>query len=318
MFDIQKIREAQKRIEKQIKRTELIKSILFKELDLYLKLECTQLTNSFKIRGALSKMTTLIDEEKARGVMTVSSGNHGAAVSYAAHLLGIHKADIIVPKVTPQSKIDNIKQYGANVLVMGENYDEAHHLGEAYRLKHGMTYIDAYYEDEAIYAGQGTIGLEILEAIPDVEEILVPVGGGGLITGIGTAAKAIKPDVRIVGLQTSACPAMINAIKDNVFYEKYPIDTSICDALVGGIGKRAFEMKDQIIDDIIEVKEEHIFESTKRVVLEEGIIAEPSSSLYAAAILADPERFAKRKCVMVVSGGNIDKNILNKIKEEKK
>ncbi|MCK5763545.1 MAG: pyridoxal-phosphate dependent enzyme [Clostridiales bacterium] len=259
-------------------------------------------------------MTTLTSEEKALGVMTVSSGNHGAAVSYASKLLGIEKADIIVPKVTPQSKIDNIKFYGANVLVMGNDYDEAHKLGEEYKLEHNMTYIDAYYEDEEIYAGQGTIGLEIIESMPDVDIILVPVGGGGMITGIGTAVKSLKPDVKIVGLQTSACPAMIKAIEDNVFYEEYPIDESICDALVGGIGKRAFDMKDQIIDYMIEVDEKEIFEATKNVVLKENIIAEPSSSLYAVAIKKNIELFKGKKCVAVISGGNIDSKILEEIR----
>ena len=314
MLNLKKIQEARTRIENIIKTTELKKSVLFDEVDLYIKLECTQLTNSFKIRGALSKMTTLTSEEKALGVMTVSSGNHGAAVSYASKLLGIEKADIIVPKVTPQSKIDNIKFYGANVLVMGNDYDEAHKLGEEYKLEHNMTYIDAYYEDEEIYAGQGTIGLEIIESMPDVDIILVPVGGGGMITGIGTAVKSLKPDVKIVGLQTSACPAMIKAIEDNVFYEEYPIDESICDALVGGIGKRAFDMKDQIIDYMIEVDEKEIFEATKNVVLKENIIAEPSSSLYAVAIKKNIELFKGKKCVAVISGGNIDSKILEEIR----
>jgi|LGOV01.1.fsa_nt_gb threonine dehydratase len=314
MLNLKKIQEARMRIGNIIKKTELKKSVLFDEVDLYIKLECTQLTNSFKIRGALSKMTTLTDEEKALGVMTASSGNHGAAVSYASKLLGIEKADVIVPKVTPQSKIDNIKSYGANVIVMGDDYDEAHKLGEAYKLEHNMTYIDAYYEDEAVYAGQGTIGLEIIESMPDVDIILVPVGGGGMITGIGTAVKSLKPDVKIVGLQTSACPAMIKAIEDNVFYEEYPIDESICDALVGGIGKRAFDMKDQIIDYMIEVDEKEIFEATKNVVLKENIIAEPSSSLYAVAIKKNIELFKGKKCVAVISGGNIDSEILEEIR----
>lgn len=315
MLDVQKIREAEMRIKSKIKTTELRKSILFDDVDLYLKLECTQLTNSFKIRGALSKMTTLTDGEKALGVMTVSSGNHGAAVSYASKILGIEKADVIVPKVTPQSKIDNIKSYGANVLVMGRDYDEAHKLGEDYKRQHNMTYIDAYYEDEAVYAGQGTIGLEILETMPDVEMIIVPVGGGGMITGIATAAKAINPDIQVIGLQTSACPAMIKAIEDNVFYDEYPIDDSICDALVGGIGKRAFDMKESTIDLMIEVKESEIFDAAKQVILTENIVAEPSSCLFAAAIRNNKELFKGKKCVAVISGGNIDSEILKAIRK---
>lgn len=315
MLNLQKIKEARERIVNNIKETELKKSVLFDDVELYLKLECTQLTNSFKIRGALSKMTTLTDKEKELGVMTVSSGNHGAAVSYASNLLGIKKANIIVPKVTPESKIENIKSYGANVLIMGKDYDEAHKLGEEYRTENSMTYIDAYYEDEAVYAGQGTIGLEIIESMADVDIILVPVGGGGLITGIATAVKALKPDVKIVGLQTSACPAMIKAIEDNVCYDEYHIDPSICDALVGGIGKRAFDMKDETIDFMIEVDEKEIFDAAKQVILNDKIIAEPSSCLFAAAIKNNIEMFKGKKCVAVISGGNIDSKILEEIRK---
>ncbi len=137
MLNYQTIKEAQSRIKPYIKKTKLQKSVLFKDVDLYLKLENQQLTNSFKLRGALSKMTTLTDDEIENGIMTVSSGNHGAAVSYASNLLKIESADVIVPKVTPESKIKNIKQYGANVLVLGEDYDDAHALGDAYLKEHG-------------------------------------------------------------------------------------------------------------------------------------------------------------------------------------
>ena len=317
MLNLETIKAAKKRIEKYILPTELKKSVLFSEVDLYLKLECTQMTNSFKLRGALSKMTTLTEAEKAFGIMTTSSGNHGAAVSYGSQLLNIEKVDIIVPKVTPQSKIDNIKQYGGNVLVMGDNYDETHQMGEVYKEEHKLTYIDAYYEDEAVYAGQGTVGLEIMEAMPDVDIILVPVGGGGLITGVGTAAKAINPNVKIIGLQTSACPAMIRAIEDDIFYEEFPIDPSLCEALVGGIGLRAFEMKDDIIDGMIEIDESQVYESTKKVINQEDIIAEPSSSLYVAAIENNMEMFKGKKCVVVISGGNIDSELLKELRNNK-
>lgn len=317
MLNLKKVKDAQKRIAPYIEITKLKKSSIFSDMELYLKLECQQLTNSFKLRGALSKMATLTEAERNRGVMTVSSGNHGAAVSYASKLIGIDRADIIVPEGTPEAKIKNIEKYGANVIVMGCNYDEAHELGEAYEKEHGLTYIDAYYEDEAIYAGQGTIGLEIMEAMPDVDLVLVPVGGGGLITGIGTAVKALNPKVEVVGMQTSACPAMIKAIEDDVFYKEYPIEETICDALVGGIGKRAFEMKEQIIDHMIEVDEASVYEATTEVVLNEGIIAEPSSSLYVTAIKEHPEIFEGKKCVVVISGGNIDENILKSIMSQK-
>lgn len=317
MLNINEIEKAHQRIKPYIKRTELRKSTLFQSVNLHLKLECHQLTNSFKIRGALSKITSLNPEILLKGVMTVSSGNHGAAVSYASNLLNISKANIIVPSCTPQSKIENIKKYGADVLIMGSNYDEAHQLGEDYKEKHDLTYIDAYYDDLFIYAGQGTIGLEIMDQMPDVDIILVPVGGGGLITGIATAAKAISKDVQVIGLQTSACPAMIRAIEENVFYDTFPIEPNICDALVGGIGKRAYEMRNETIDEMIEVDESAVFEAAETLYQKDGIIAEPSSCLFVAAINSNLERFKDMNVVAVVSGGNIDTDILRKFKEDK-
>jgi len=316
MLTLETIKQAHTRIKPYIKQTHLKKSELFPEMDVYLKLECEQHTNSFKLRGALSKMSMLSDKEKENGVMTVSSGNHGAAVSYAARLLGIKKAVIIVPKCTPQSKIDNIKSHGGQVLVLGKNYDEAHLEGEKYKESHRLTYIDAYYEDPYIYAGQGTVGLEIINQLDNIDMVLVPVGGGGLITGIGIAIKSVYPNIKIIGLQTSACPAMIKSIEDNIFYDVFPIGPNICDALVGGVGKRAFEMKDMAIDSMIEVKEDEILAATKRVVLDEHITAEPSSCLFAAAIMANPEKFEGKRCVAVISGGNIDETILKTIQEE--
>lgn len=176
-------------------------------------------------------MLTLTDEQRKKGVVAISSGNHGASVSYGAKLLGIEKAVVIVPETTPKAKTDKIEFYGGQVLRLGKNYDEADKLGTEYILEHDMTKIDAYYDDVKIYGGQGTVGVEILEQRPDIDTIVVPIGGGGLITGIAIAAKAIKPDIRIIGVQTEACPAMINALEDHVFYHEYPVTgDTVCDS----------------------------------------------------------------------------------------
>lgn len=317
MLNISHIQASYERIKPHIKKTDLKLSELFDNVELHLKLESTQLTNSFKIRGVMSKLTSMDTSELSSGVMTVSSGNHGAAVSYATSKLNVDKANIIVPACTPLSKIENIKKHGGSVLIMGENYDEAHKLGEAYQKEHQMTYIDAYYEDLQVYAGQGTVGLEILEQLPEVDIILIPIGGGGLITGVATAAKALKPSIKIIGMQTSACPAMIKAMEDNVFYDTYPTLPNICDALVGGIGKRAFEMMHDCIDEIIEVDEDTIYDATKQLYQVDQVVAEPSSALFVSAILSNLDKFKGKKVVAVVSGGNIDKSILQQIKEEK-
>lgn len=316
MLNIEHIKASYERIQSHIRKTGLKKSSLFEDVELYLKLENEQFTNSFKLRGVMSKLTSMDTDALTEGVMTVSSGNHGAAVSYASKLLGINNANIIVPACTPQSKMDNIKKYGANVLIMGQTYDEAHDLGEQYQKENNLTYIDAYYEDLQVYAGQGTLGLEILEQAQDIDILLVPVGGGGLITGIATAVKAISPHVKVIGMQTSACPAMIHAMRDNTFYETYPSQPNICDALVGGIGKRAFEMMYDSIDDIIEVEESNILSATRKLYKVDGVIAEPSSALFVSAIENNLSKFVGKKVAAVISGGNIDKTILTKIKEE--
>ncbi|WP_432408374.1 threonine ammonia-lyase [Wukongibacter sp. M2B1] len=312
MFNYNDVVEAYKRIKDKIYMTPLEKSIYLsnENTNYYFKLECLQTPKSFKIRGALSKMTTLTVEEKKKGVVAISSGNHGAAVSYAASLLGIDSVLIFVPKVTPQSKIDKIRYYGGVVKIVGDNYDEAHSIGMEYVKNHDMTYIDPYYSDSLVYAGQGTTALEILEQNPDIDTIMIPIGGGGLITGISVAAKAIKPSIKIIGLQTEACPAMIRAMEDNIFYSEYPIAKTMCDALVGGVGKLAYEMSKECIDEIIEVKESFIEKAVSHMIRKEKFIAEPSSCIGIAAIMQEPDKIKGKNIALVISGGNIDEGLM--------
>ncbi|MCL2498585.1 MAG: pyridoxal-phosphate dependent enzyme, partial [Symbiobacteriaceae bacterium] len=241
-FSLNDVQLAHQRIREYIRQTDLAESIYLSrgERRIFYKLETQQQTKSFKIRGALNKILTLTEAEREDGIAAISSGNHGSSVTYAAYLLGIAKVKIIVPTGTPQSKIDLIRFYGAEVLYLGDSYDEAHRLGLAYIEQHGLTLIDAYYSDPLVYAGQGSIAIEILQQNPAIDTMVVPIGGGGLITGIAVAAKGLKPSIRIIGVQTEACPAMLQAYRDNTFYEAYPSQPSLCDALVGGIGKLSF------------------------------------------------------------------------------
>lgn len=312
MFNYKDVVEAYKRIKDKIYMTPLEKSIYLsnQNTNYYLKLECLQPPKSFKLRGALSKMTTLTEEEKKKGVVAISSGNHGAAVSYAANLLGIDSILIFVPNVTPKSKIDKIKYYGGKVKIVGNNYDEAHSIGMEYVNNHDMTYVDPYYGDTLVYAGQGTIAIEILEQNPDIDTIMVPIGGGGLITGISVAAKAIKPSIKIIGLQTEACPAMIKSLEDNVLYDEYPSKESICEALVGGVGELAYKMAKDCIDEIIEVKEAFIKKAVSHMIRKEKIVAEPSSCICIAALMQESERINGKNVALIISGGNIGEDLM--------
>ena len=318
-FSVREIYAARERIQKYVYRTPLEESLYLSEngRKYFFKLESLQTVKSFKLRGALSKMTTLTDEQRERGVATISSGNHGASVSYAAKLLGIENAVVIVPENTPRAKIDKIAFYGAKVLLMGADYDQAHVLGMQYVQDKGLTYIDPYYDDPKIYGGQGTIGLEIMEQNPEIDTIVVPIGGGGLITGIAVAAKAVKPEVRIIGVQTEACPAMIAAYRDNVFYEEYPITgDTVCDALVGGVGKLSFQILRHYVDDLIEVKEASIRQAVKYMLLEEKYIVEGGSATAVAAVMDYRERVGGKNVALVMSGGNIDGKLIKELCNE--
>lgn len=278
-----------------------------------LKLECVQTTRSFKLRGAMNKLLSLSEEEKKAGVIAVSSGNHGAAVSYAGKQLGIENTLIFVPTVTPNEKTDKITYYGGTLRVEGHNYDETHTIGMSYVDKHGMTYVDAYDKDPLIYAGQGTVGIELLMQNPEIDTILVPIGGGGLITGISAAVKGINPKIKVIGVQTQACPAMKASVEEAVFYDKYPINDSICEALVGGIGELAFQLHSEAIDDIILVSETSIAQAVRHMVYKEKIIAEPSSCVGIAALMQEKDRFQSRHIAIIVSGGNIGQDLLKKL-----
>ena len=311
-FGFSEVAEAYDRIKDYVRETPLEQSFYLggNGRNYFFKLESFQRVKSFKIRGALNKMLSLSEEEKSRGVATISSGNHGSAVSYAASLLGIEKAVVIVPETTPQSKIDKIKYFGAEVMQIGKNYDEAHALGMDYIGENALTYIDAYYDDPKIYGGQGTVAIEILKQNPEIDTVVVPVGGGGLITGIAVAAKALKPNVRIVGVQTEACPAMIKSYEDGVFYKDYPCEDSLCDALVGGIGALSYALAKDYVDHFICVSEKTIGKAVSFMAKEEKYIVEAGSCTVVAAAMNFGDRIGGKNIALVLSGGNIDGKVL--------
>lgn len=314
-FNFDEVARAYNRIKPYVRKTPLEQSFYLgnEHRKYFFKLESFQRAKSFKIRGALNKMLSLTEEEKKRGVATVSSGNHGSSVSYAASLLGVKPAVVIVPEPTPQSKVDKIEYFGAKALRMGHDYDEAHALGMDYIKAHGFTYIDAYYDDVKIYGGQGTIAIEILEQNPDIDTIVVPIGGGGLITGIAVAAKALKPDIRIVGVQTQACPSMIRSYQDHTFYADYPSEPSLCDAPLGGVGALSYAMAKDYVDEFLIVPEEAIGRAVSFMAKQEKYIAEAGSCTTVAAVMEHAEKVGGRNVALVISGANIDGETLRQL-----
>ena len=313
---IGEIRDARRRIGGVVRKTPLIYSQFFSEVaggDVYLKLENLQVTGAFKIRGALYKMLKLTDEEKKRGVVAASSGNHAQGVAYAARMLGI-KALIIVPKNTPKVKIDAIKSYGVELMVHGDYYDEAEAKAREFEREAGMVYVSPY-NDADVIAGQGTIGLEILEELPDADVIIAPVGGGGLISGVAIAAKSINPEIGIIGVQSFASPVMYECIKAGKIIKVENLGESIAEGLHGGIedGSITFDIVREYVDEILLVGEDEIKEAIRLFLEHHHQVAEGSGAVGLAALLRYKGRFANRKMVVIVSGGNIDLELLKSI-----
>ncbi|MGO3752254.1 MAG: threonine ammonia-lyase [Peptoniphilaceae bacterium] len=322
VLNLDLIKDAHNKIKDYIINTPFLKSTYLSKGDrnVFYKLENTQQVRAFKIRGALNRMLNLSEEEKKRGVATISSGNHGISVALGGKLLNIKNVKIIVPENTSSAKIEKIKYYGATPLIMGKNYDEAHTLGLDYINNNNLILIDSYYNDPLVYAGQGTIGLEILEKNPNIDTILAPIGGGGLISGLAVCAKEINPNIKVYGIQTSACPAMKQSLIDNFSYEKFELEETICESLEGGVGPLAFEICKEYLDDVLLVSEEEIEEATAFLALKEHIIAEPSSAVVVAAYKKYEASLFGKETALVISGGNPKSKllleILNKYKND--
>lgn len=319
-FSYRDIEEAYARLRPHLAPTPLVQSYYLggplsgygDKREYFFKLESMQRAKSFKIRGALNKMLALTEDERRRGVGTVSSGNHGSSVAYAGSVLGV-PATVIVPESCPRSKQDKIRYFGGECLPMGADYNEAHELGMAYIAEHGLTYVDAYYDDPAIYGGQGTIAVELLEQLPELDCIVVPVGGGGLSTGVATYAKHVNPAIRVVGVQTEACPAMWASWRDGVFYDEYPIGDTRCDATVGGVGALAYMRLRDVMDELIVVTEDEAASACAFMAREEKLVAEVASCMTVAAVRSHREQVGGTRVALVISGGNIDGAVLDEV-----
>lgn len=297
--------KAKEKLSKVLLETHLIHSPIFSKESgnvVYIKPENLQKTGSFKIRGAYNKISNLTEEEKKRGVITSSAGNHAQGVAYGARELGI-KAVIVMPKSTPLIKVESTKQYGAEVVLYGDVYDDAYKKAKELEEKESYVFVHPF-NDEDVLDGQGTIALEILNELPETDIILVPIGGGGLISGIACAAKLIKPDIKVIGVEPEGAASAREAIKENKVVELKEANTIADGTAVKRIGDLNFEYIKKYVDEIITVSDYELMEAFLLLVEKHKIIAENSGILSIAATKKLKEK--NKKVVSIISGGNID------------
>ena len=277
----------------------------------YLKADCLQKTGAFKLRGAYYKLSTLTDEEKARGVIACSAGNHAQGVAFAARDMGI-PATICIPAGAPLSKIEATRSYGANVVLVPGVYDDAH--AEAVRLRdeQGLTFIHPF-DDERVMAGQGTIGLEIAEQLPDVDVVLVPIGGGGLIAGVASALRQLKPACRIIGVQATGAASMADSLRAGHILTLSEVHTVADGIQVKTPGEKTFAICRETVDEVVTVGEAEIASAILTVLERQKLMVEGAGAVgVAAAMYGDLDLRGKTVCALL-SGGNLDVTMLERI-----
>jgi threonine dehydratase len=309
MVSLDAIRAAAARIQGAVERTPFLRSRTLSRLtgcELYLKFENLQFTASFKERGALNKLLSLSNAERKRGVIAMSAGNHAQAVAYHASRLGI-PAVIVMPKGSPNTKIKNTQVHGARVVLEGESLHEAGAHARELAKRDNLVFVHPY-EDPLIIEGQGTVGLEMLEAVPELDMLIVPIGGGGLIAGIATAARALKPGIRVVGVESKTYPSMHQRLAG------LPIqvggDTIAEGIAVKDVGDIAFGIIKKEVEEVLVVPEETIERAVVALIEIEKTVAEGAGAAALAALLEHPQRFAGKKVGLPISGGNIDSRVL--------
>lgn len=316
MVSLSHIQSALTRIRSSIHVSSCTRSETFSELtgsSVYLKLENRQRTGAYKERGALNKLLSLTQEERSQGVIAASAGNHAQAVAYHAAKLGI-RARIVMPLPTPLIKVSATRGYGAEVVLHGANYDEA--FGEALRLsaQDHLTFVHAF-DDDAVIAGQGTLGLELLEQHPDLEAVIVPIGGGGLIGGVGCALKETNSRIQVIGVQPARLPSVRVALSEG-HPVTLPSAVTIADGIaVRRVGELTLPLIKKFVDDIVTVGEEEIANAVLLLLEREKILAEGAGAAALAALVNHRIRLTGKKVAVVVSGGNIDVTLLARIIE---
>ena len=315
IFSPSEIFVARKRLKNRILRTPLLYSPAISRKtgsDIYLKMECWQLTGSFKVRGAINMVSAMTDEERNRGLVTASSGNHGTGLSYAASISGRPPTKVFLPTSADPKKVEKIRSFGAEAILHGKNFTEALDKAQRYVKEADGTYVHSH-SHPLIIAGQGTIGLEIMEDLPDAQTILVPIGGGGLVSGIATAVKSVSEKARIVGVEATAAPGAYLSLRDGCCHERIDIKPSVADGLMGTFTPLTFEISRDLIESVKLVEEEEIIHAMRVFQREEQLMIEGSAAVGLAAILAGKIDVKDQKVVLILTGRNIDADRYNKL-----
>ena len=303
------VRRAADAIQGRVVRTPTLRSATLSAIlgaDVWLKFENLQFTSSFKDRGALYRLLQLSEDEQRRGVVAMSAGNHAQGVAYHATRLGI-PATIVMPRFTPNVKVHGTEALGARVVLHGDDIAEAKLLAHDLEQSEGMVFVPPY-DDPHIIAGQGTVALELLEDAPDLDVVVVPIGGGGLLAGMAVAARDVRPDIELIGVQSDLYPSMI----DEVRHLELPVGgTTIAEGIaVPGAGRLTAPIIAALVDDLVLVTEDLIEDAINLLLDIEKTVAEGAGAAALAAVLQEPERFAGRKVGLVITGGNIDPRFL--------
>jgi len=314
MISLRDVYSARKRVQIWARRTPMELSRPLSKIcggEVWLKLENYQVTGSFKIRGATNKLLSLSEEERRRGVVTSSSGNHAQGVAYAARELGV-EATVVVPELTPRVKIDAIKEYGVNLIVEGREYMDSERLARRLERDEGLTFVSPY-NDLDLIKGQATVALEMVEDQPDLDVVLVPVGGGGLASGVASVYKQAT-DSTVIGVQSVASPVMYECIRRGHIHD-IPLMDSYAEGLHGGLeeGSVTYEICRDLIDSWIILEEDAILEAIGFMLHSHHMLVEGAAAVGPAAVMTDPGRFKDKRVCIIISGGNLSEDALRKI-----
>lgn len=309
------IQKAKATLEPVVEKTPVIKSQFLSSVkqNVYFKMETLQRTGSFKLRGAFNKVANLTDEEKKCGIICSSAGNHAQGVAFSGQYFGI-PAKICMPETTPNAKVENTRRYGAEIVLSGQIYDDAAKKATELRDKYQLTYIHPF-DDDLVIAGQGTVGLEILNQLPQVDCIVVPIGGGGLISGIAVAAKCLRPEITIIGVQAHSARAMVESVEQK---KRIQLDAkTIADGIqVREPGKRTFELISKFVDKLVTVTETEIKAAIAHLLQRQHILCEGAGAVPTAAFLAGKIDSSYKNVCLLCSGGNIDLSVVTNIIQE--